>query len=305
MDALSSPIPPSAGGSSAAAIDALLAVLRPLAQLAIDHGVQFNQLEELTKRAMVEAAIRATAGEGPGGGQAPVSRLSVITGIHRKEVKRLAEASDLSSVHASQTPTTELFTRWVTDPAWRDADGRARELPRRSGEDAPSFEKLARAVTTDVHPRTLLDEMLRLELVELDARTDTVRLRAEAFVPATRIEDLLGFVGANIGDHLSAARENVAAALRAAGGDATARAPFVEQALFADALSAESARAAGDQARAFWGRLLRAMAPELQRMEDLDRAAGRTADRRVRIGLYCYAEQVAPAAEPQKQDTDS
>jgi len=287
------------GTTPSPALDALLAVLRPLARVAVDHGVQFGQLEELVKRAMVEAAIRATAGEG-GRDTAPVSRLSVITGIHRKEVKRLAEAPDLGAVRAESTPAAQLFTRWMTDAHWRAADGRPRVLPRRGTPGgSPGFEELARSVTTDVHPRTLLDELLRLGLVDLDPDSDRVRLRADAFVPTQRLEALLAFLGANVGDHLAAARANVAARLRDAAVP-PGRAPFVEQALFADALSGDSAALAGESARAFWSTLLSALAPELQRLEDADRAAGRPADHRVRIGLYCYAEPVpgAPADAP-------
>ncbi|HYF61052.1 MAG TPA: DUF6502 family protein [Burkholderiaceae bacterium] len=282
-------------GAPAAAIDALLAVLRPLARLAIDHGVQFGQLQELTKQAMVEAALRATEAES-GRGDPPVSRLSVMTGIHRKEVKRLAESPDLDAVRAEPAPAAELFTRWVSDPTWRDADGRPKALSRRPGGDGvPSFEALSRSVTTDVHPRTLLDELLRLQLVAVDPDTDEVRLLRDAFVPSGRIEDLLAFVGANVGDHLAAARDNVAASLRAAlAHDPDVRAPFVEQALYADGLSAESATVAAERARLFWTELLRQMAPELQRLEDDDRIAGRPAARRVRIGLYCYAEPLPP-----------
>ncbi len=296
------PVPVAAGGSAPAAIDALLAVLRPLARLAVDHGVQFGQLEELLKRAMVEAALHATVGED--GRSAPaISRLSVISGIHRKEVKRLLEASDLATVHAERTPTAELFTRWMTDRAWQDEAGRPLRLPRRAPDGGPSFESLARSVTTDVHPRTLLDELLRVDLAAFDESTDTVVLRADAFVPTGRIEALLAFLAANVGDHLAAARANVSAALATAGGDPPPRAPFVEQALYADALSRGSADAAAEQARAHWARLLRALAPELQRLEDEDRAAGRTTDHRVRIGLYCYAEPMDAAPAPSDGST--
>lgn len=289
-------VPVAAGGASAAAIDALLAVLRPLARLAIDHGVQFGQLEELAKRAMVEAALHAIAGES-GRAVPAVSRLSVISGIHRKEVKRLVESSDLTAVRAERAPAAELFTRWMTDRAWHDAEGRPLRLPRRpvTG-DAPSFEALARGVTTDVHPRTLLDELLRLELVSLDPASDVVALRADAFVPTGRIEGLLAFLAANVGDHLAAAQANVGCALRASGGEPPGRAPFVEQALYADALSRESVDAAAEQARAHWGLLLRTLAPELQKLEDADGAAGRAQDHRVRIGLYCYVEPLDGAA---------
>jgi hypothetical protein len=289
---------PAAGTPAAApAIDALLAVLRPLARLAIDHGVQFGQLEELLKRAMVEAALRATEGDARRG-VPPVSRLSVVTGIHRKEVKRLAEATDLDAVRAESTPAAEVFTRWITDPAWRGADGAPRVLPRRPGPDgAPGFEQLARAVTTDVHPRTLLDELARLGLVSIDEAADTVALRAEAFVPAGRLDGLLAFLGDNVGDHLAAARANVARTQHALrDGEAPGRAPFVEQALYADALSAQSAGQAAERARAFWQTLLQSLAPELQALEDADRAANRPADHRVRIGLYCYHAPMPPAA---------
>jgi hypothetical protein len=178
-----------------------------------------------------------------------VSRLSVITGIHRKEVKRLAKAPDLGAVRAESTPAAQLFTRWMTDANWRGPDGRPRVLPRRgTAGDPPGFEELARSVTTDVHPRTLLDELLRLGLVDLDPERDRVRLRADAFVPAQRLEALLAFLGANVGDHLAAARANVAARLRDAAVP-PGRAPFVEQALFADALSSASAALAGESAR--------------------------------------------------------
>lgn len=290
-------VPVAAGGASAAATDALLAVLRPLARLAIDRGVQFGQLEELAKRAMVEAALRATEGEA--GRAAPaISRLSVISGIHRKEVKRLVESTDLAALRAERAPAAELFTRWMTDRSWRDGAGRPLALPRRRVANRPSFETLARGVTTDVHPRTLLDELLRLELVTVDEAADTVSLRGDAFVPTGRIEGLLAFLAANVGDHLAAARANVAAALRAAGGEPPERPPFVEQALYADALSAGSADDAAERARAHWGRLLRTLAPQLQRLEDEDRTAGRAMDQRVRIGLYCYVEPLQGGVPP-------
>lgn len=279
----------------AGAIDALMAILRPFARLAVDHGVQFAQIEALLKRALLEAALRATESEGRT--PASVSRLSIITGIHRKDVKRLLGEPERAQRSTGATPAMQVFTRWLADPAWRLAHGNALALPRRSAEDGtPSFEQLARSVTTDVYPRTLLDELLRLELVTLDPETDTVRLRSDAFVPASRIEELLAFAGAAVGDHLSAARANISASLRSArcASDVDERAPFVEQSLFADALSADSAATASARARTFWLSLLRTMAPELQRLEEADVAAGRQPDHRVRIGLYCFTEPLRP-----------
>jgi hypothetical protein len=184
-------------------------------------------------------------------------------------------------------------------PEWLDADGSPRARPRRPQEAGiPSFETLARSVTTDVHPRTLLDELLRLGRVEINASTDMVRLRGDSLVPDGRIESLLAFAGASVGDHLAAVRENLVAGLRIAAGDLDAKPPFVEQSVFADELSAESVEVAGTLARALWSKVLKSIAPELQQLEDADRAAGRAPDHRVRIGLYCYGEPVPPGTRP-------
>lgn len=295
MESPVSRLPVAAGGAAPAAIDALLAILRPLARVAVDHGIQFNQLEELVKRAMVEAAMQAVSEEA--GDAAPaISRLSVISGIHRKEVKRLIETPDLAEVRSEQTPATEVFATWVSEPTWLDADGQPRPLPRRPQDDgSASFEALARSVTTDVHPRTLLDEMLRLGLVHLDAATDTVHL-SDGMVPAGEIDALLRFAGASVSDHLAAVRANLVAGHRVAAGEPV-RPPFVEQSVFADELSAESVEIAGTRARAVWQRIMKSLIPELQKLEAADRSEGRAADHRVRIGLYCFAAPTRPDGE--------
>ena len=133
---LPSPVPDGAhtgavasGAVTPVALEALQAILAPLAKVAVDQGVQFGQMEELLKQAMVQAAVQATRqGQGE---PAPVSRLSVITGIHRKEVKRLLEPTAPAQLAASVTPAAELFTRWLTSRAWQGPDGQPLALPRR------------------------------------------------------------------------------------------------------------------------------------------------------------------------------
>ena len=78
---------------------------------------------------------------------------------------------------------SEVFAHWQGTPAYQDAAGRARALPRQG--PAPSFEALAQEVTRDVHPRSLLAELLRLKLAVLDPVSDTVALARDGFVPGT------------------------------------------------------------------------------------------------------------------------
>jgi hypothetical protein len=144
---------------------------------------------------------------------------------------------------------------------------------------------LAHATTRDVHPRSLLDELIRLGLVAHDVESDTVRLLEEAFVPRDDEARMVRFLGRNVGDHLAASVANVLGDDR----------KHFEQALFADELSDASIAAAKKLVNGQWRALMAALVPELEDLVKADRAASKRdashrADRRLRIGLYSFDE---------------
>ena len=260
---------------------ALAALLEPIAALAVARGLPFASVEDLLKAAFVDAARRA---QPEAAGQRIVSRVSTTTGLTRREVTRLLAATGSRPV-PRPSPATQVFTRWRADPALKNRRGQPITLARQGG--APSFEALARSVTQDVHPRSLLDELCRLGLVTVEG--ETVKLLRESVVGAGDSDRAYGFLGGNVGDHLRAAVANVLAETP----------PHVEQAVFADELSAESMAAFRNIAKAQWQALLAATVPALQALADADAASARVRDRRVRIGLYTWNDVMAPApAEP-------
>ncbi len=262
-----------------ALLHAMRELLQPLAELAVGQGVLLATVEEMLKAAFVNAARTAL---GTGASERVVSRVSTVTGLNRREVTRLIQ-SDTSVVESKPSPATRVFTRWLSDPAWKNAAGEPLALPRQG--PAPSFESLAQTITRDVHPRSLLDELVRLGLAKLDG--DTVQVASRTFVPRGDSTRMLGFVSSNVGDHMRASIANVLAD----------KPPHFEQAVFADGLSADSLEAANELVRAQWKALLAATVPTLQKMIDDDQAAGRSTDRRVRIGLYSYGEPTHAAAQ--------
>ncbi|MGC4076351.1 MAG: DUF6502 family protein [Rubrivivax sp.] len=258
----------------AALAEAIARLLGPVARLAVARGMTFQQLQELVKQALVQQARAAE----PQAGHRDVSRVATMTGLTRREVTRLS--AQRPAVRAERSsPATQLFTRWAADGTLRDDGGAPAWLPRRG--PAPSFETLAREVTQDVHPRRLLDELLRLGLVEHDEQSDRVRLLKDAFVPDADAARMLGFVGANAGDHLAA---SVANAL----GDE--RRHF-EQAVFVSGLSDESVSAAKKLVQTQWRALTAALVPELEALFEADERQPPPHPRRLRIGLYSYDEE--------------
>ncbi|MGE0801521.1 MAG: DUF6502 family protein [Lautropia sp.] len=265
---------PAASFAADALFAAARAVLRPLARLAVATGVPYARLDEALRQALVDAASAAHAGLPP---HRRVSRISTATGLNRREVTRLTR-TDAAPEPPRPSPATRLFLRWQSDRRWRDRSGRPLALPRQGG--LRSFETLANGITRDVHPRSLLDELIRLGLARHDEASDTVTLLADAFVPRDDRNRMLGFLAANVGDHLDAAVGNVL-------GDGS---QHFEQAIFADELSDESIHRLRDAITRQWRALRAALVPELEALIEADRAAGRRQDRRVRIGLFSYTD---------------
>jgi hypothetical protein len=267
-------------GEPAALHDAVRALLAPLAQLAVARGLTYAAVDEMLREAFVRVAHAAHPGLPE---HRRVSRISAATGINRREVSRLTAQAERAPTRARSYPN-EVFAHWTTDPAYLDAAARPRRLPRLG--PAPSFESLAQSVTRDMHPRSLLEELLRLGLAQHNPADDSVTLARESFVPRGDQGRMDAFLGANVGDHLSAAVANVL-------GDGR---QHFEQAVFADGLSKASLEALRGIIAAHWRTLTNELVPKLEKMLGDDAGAGVGAGQRVRVGLFSYEAPVAPEA---------
>lgn len=271
-----------------ALLGALAHLLQPFAELCLAKGVTIQSVEELVRRAFVQAARQACQ---VARSERLTSRISAMTGLTRREVSRL-ESEAAPELLPTRSLSSELLTHWIGTPGYTDQQGRPIELPRQG--EAPSFESLAASVTRDIHPRSLLDEMVRLGLVSPSADGERVRLLEEAFVPRNDWPQMIGFLGANVGDHLRAAVSNVLGS----------GSQHFEQALLADELSAASMQQARQLISEQWRELMTRLGPRLQALMDDDLAQGRTRDQQVRIGLYSWSQAmpaIAPASSPAPQ----
>ncbi len=258
---------------------ALRRVLRPVVRLLLHQGITYPALLDILKSIYVETATKEFAL----GLQPPTdSRLTILTGVHRKDIRRLTrEAAPDPPRPPSLTLGTQIVARWLGDPAYHDADGRPHALPRTPAKGGPqSFAALVEAVSKNVRPRSVLDELRRLGVVEVDA-DDRVRLVTSGFVPGSQIDAKAQYFGEALYDHLAAGVHNLT------GGQP----PWLERSVYYDELSPSSvARLA---ARA--GQL------SMQMLQDINREgmAAESGDppapgerMRMRLGVYFYAEPV-------------
>lgn len=279
--------PPSHPPDQQAVLEAVNALMAPLARLAVARGIPFAEVEERLKTAYIQAARDANPGGLP---HRQVSRISTATGINRREVTRLVHAK-LEQPRPRRSLAGEVYAHWLTDPLYRDASGQPRSLPRHG--PRPSFEALAREVTTDVHPRSLLSEMERLGYATLAEAGELVVPVRDALVPRGDLPRALRILGANVGAHLSGAVANVLTDGR----------QHFEQAIVASGVPFDAMQAVRQLVAAQWKQTFDSLVPALERLIEAGAAGAPDGSepapaQRVLIGLYSYHQpDTAPAPQ--------
>jgi hypothetical protein len=263
-------------------------LLRPLVRLAITSGVTFPVMADLLRGVFVDVAARDLLSDEAARTD---SRISLLSGVHRKEIRRLrTEAPAGEAIPEIVTTGSQIVARWLGTKQYCAPSGEPLPLPRLRAEAAgPSFEALVESVTTDVRPRAVLEDLLAQGVVVLE-EDDLVRLNRVAFIPSSATAAQFFYFGRNLHDHIAAAAANVAAK----GG-----APFLDSSVHYDQLSPETAM-----------QLLRvAYATAEQALVSVNRAAISLTEpagplppapvplRRVNFGIYIYTEDEAPAPE--------
>jgi hypothetical protein len=267
-------------------LEAVNAVLLPLAKLALAQGVTFASVDEQLKTAFVQAARDANPGGLP---HRQVSRISTTTGINRREVTRLVEANS-PIARPRRSLAAEVYAHWLTDPVYRDVSGQPSVLPRQG--QRPSFETLAREITRDVHPRSLLAEVTRLGYGLWDEASDTVSAQPDALVPRGDLPRVLRILGDNVGSHLAGAVANVL-------GDGK---QHFDQAIVATGLSDEALLSVRKLIAAQWRQTFDVLVPAIERLIDMDRVDPNVAEpapprQRMLIGLYSFNRLEEAASE--------
>jgi hypothetical protein len=258
----------------------LARLLRPVVRLLVARGITFPALTDLLRELYVNVAEYDFALAGK---EQTDSRVSLLTGIHRKEVRRLRGAgAPVSAVPAVVSRTSRIIARWIADPAFTDPQGHPLPLPRTAEGRASSFETLVSGITRDVRPRAVLDEWLDRGLAFTDAQ-DRIVLAEAAYVPRGDGAEgpQLYYFGRNLHDHIAAAVANIV-------GD---RPRFLERAVHYDGLSKDLATKLEARAREIAMEALQQANREAHAACQTDPGG----DHRWNFGLYIYTEAAASA----------
>lgn len=268
------------GGLEQMVIGAVRRVMRPFIRLLVHQGMTLPQLMEILKGLYVEEVQQELTQRGE---RCTHSRISVMSGVHRKDVRRLLETqAGTTPVREKITLTARLLSLWCGDPQFIDHQGEPLILPKVAVDpSAVGFNTLVQTVSQDIRPRTILDEWLQRGIVSIDPQ-QLIRLNQDVMFPSGDIEAKLHYFARNTADHIAACDHNLCFP------DQT----FPERALFYDGLSPASVTEIESLVRHWSQEALLAVNRRAVQLASQDDAGG-GGDERFTFGLYFYKEEAA------------
>jgi len=184
---------------------AVVYLLRPLVRLLLRNGVPYKSFADMAKWVYVDLA---SAEFGIEGRKQSDSRVSVITGLSRKEVRRVGllpnPVNDESVARFNRA--ARVISGWVRDKEFHDSSNRPASLPVEG--ESRSFSALVQRYSGDVPARAILDELERVGSIQ-KLRNGNYRLRVRAYVPPTGEDEKLAILGTDVADLIATIAHNV------------------------------------------------------------------------------------------------
>ena len=172
--------------------------LRPVARFCLRHGIKLQDVVECLKTVLLDVA-REQLPEG----KATDSRLSIMTGVHRKDVVRLGNP-DLEAPRSLDL-VSRVLGQWQGDPEYCTKGKQPRALS--FGSDGSDFSNLVRKVSKELNPATVLFELERVGAV--DSSGNKLKLAIDIYTPEGDLESGFKIFSEDSGDLLSAVEENL------------------------------------------------------------------------------------------------
>jgi hypothetical protein len=188
-------------------VTAIQRMMRPVVRQLIAYGVSYPAFSRIVKQLYLDVAEQEFALPFK---QQTDSRLSLVTGINRKEISQLRRRKQTPQTpEVEDTLVTHVIGRWMAGPPYAEAHGTPRRLPYESDNPhSASFARLVRELGTDIPVRSVLDELLRVGAVVLLPNGDVV-LQQEAHIPAGDAAAKLTLLGSDPAELFSTIIHNI------------------------------------------------------------------------------------------------
>ena len=160
-------------------------LLNPLVRILLRQGISYAEFAEVAKAVYVETAIKDFKVTGK---KATRTRIAVITGLTRKEVKRVIDdaTKERYELKTSYNRLGRVLVGWHTDPEFIGPYGMPLELQYESEDPADiTFSYLVRKHSGDMSPRSIVDELIRVGAVS-ESELGWLKVLRREYIPAAQ-----------------------------------------------------------------------------------------------------------------------
>ena len=181
-------------------------VLRALIRTLLRNGLAYGEFDQIARKCYVDVAYQHFS---PAEKKQTVSNVAILTGLNRKEVKKLHEL-DTGQPELKNRPynrNIRVIGGWINDRDYLRADGSPKDL---EYEGESSFCSLVRKYSGDIPVVAMQKSLLKSGNIIIDA-DNRVRLLSHAYLPSDDPEEKLSILGIDTCELIETINHNITA----------------------------------------------------------------------------------------------
>ncbi|HEX9757000.1 MAG TPA: DUF6502 family protein [Nitrospiria bacterium] len=184
---------------------AVTRLLGPLIRILLRYGIPFGTFADLAEKVYVDIAYKEFRLKGRA---KSISRTSILTGLTRKEVKRIISLKDPEKIELTEefNRAARVISGWIRDPQFLNPAHEPLGLPLEGR--GPTLAKLIKLYSGDVPVRAVLDELIRVGAIEKLANKQ-FKLLCRAYIPQTDKEGKFKILGTDVKDLITTIDHNL------------------------------------------------------------------------------------------------
>ncbi len=181
-------------------------ILTALFRTLLRNGIAYGEFDQIARKCFIDVAYREF---GPSGKKQTVSNVAILTGLNRKEVKRMLEhESDQPNIAKRQyNRSIRVIGGWVNDPEFLRIDGLPKDL---AYDGEYSFTTLVRKYSGDI-PVAAMQKALTKSNNICMTEDNQVRLLSHAYLPSDDPEEHINILGIDAGQLIDTINHNITA----------------------------------------------------------------------------------------------
>ncbi len=174
--------------------------MRPFIRVMIRYGIGYGDFTAVVKPLFIEIAENDFKIDGR---KQTISRISVLTGITRREIKKVLDFSSNKRDEEAfvYNHAARILSCWLHDEEFQNTDGTAANLSVQN-DGVGTFNNLVHKYGNNTPSRAILDELIRVGAVEVDS-SGMATMLSFGYVPKADTQELLSVSFQSVADLIS------------------------------------------------------------------------------------------------------